>query len=355
IVTSALAKLLTVASAGRCALALDFEALHSMASGPRPQYRFIDIGANLTDPVFRGVYRGRQLHQDDFDAVLRRANEVGVERIIVTGGSLSESKAALHLCRDQLTAGGDRQVRLTCTVGCHPTRSSEMESDPAGYLNSLRQLVEANRDLVSAVAETGLDYDREHFAPREVQMRHFRSQVSLACQLRLPLFLHCRASHAEFRAVLSEFANQLPSPPGVVHTFDGSAKDAAELLAMGFYLGLNGCSLKTADNLRVVSGLPLDRLLLETDAPWCEVKPSHAGHSHVTPSSRFESRKAERWSPGCMVKGRNEPACILQVLQVVAATLGQPAEKVASAAFANTCRLFGLAEAAAPSTVEGDN
>uniref|UniRef100_A0A1I8HK78 Deoxyribonuclease TATDN1 n=1 Tax=Macrostomum lignano TaxID=282301 RepID=A0A1I8HK78_9PLAT len=250
-----------------------------------------------------------------------------------------ESKAALHLCRDQLTA--------------RRGPSSEMESDPAGYLNSLRQLVEANRDLVSAVGETGLDYDREHFAPREVQMRHFRSQVSLACQLRLPLFLHCRASHAEFRAVLSEFASQLPSPPGVVHTFDGSAEDAAELLAMGFYLGLNG--LKTADNLRVVSGLPLDRLLLETDAPWCEVKPSHAGHSHVTPSSRFESRKAERWSPGCMVKGRNEPACILQVLQVVAATLGQPAEKVASAAFANTCRLFGLAEAAAPSTVEGDN
>lgn len=70
----------------------------------------------------------------------------------------------------------------------------------------------------------------------------------------------------------------LPAPRlGVVHTFDGSAEQAEALIKRGFFLGLNGCSLKTEEQLKVVKELPLEKIMLETDAPWCEIRPTHAG------------------------------------------------------------------------------
>lgn len=88
----------------------------SATADERP--RFIDIGANLTDPMFRGEYRGKQKHRADLNDVLDRGWDAGLDAIFVTGGSLSESEAAIKLC--------ERDSRLFCTVGCHPTRCTEV-------------------------------------------------------------------------------------------------------------------------------------------------------------------------------------------------------------------------------------
>ncbi|KAG5454143.1 TatD DNase [Clonorchis sinensis] len=296
--------------------------------------KFIDIGANLTDKVFRGLYRGRQHHEDDFQIVLSRAFSAGIDKIIVTTGSLSDAEDGLALTRTD--------ERLYATAGCHPTRCQEFEPNPEQYLSNLRDLILRNRDKIVAVGECGLDYDREEFCPAAVQREHFAAQLRLASEVNLPLFLHCRAAHDDLAKILAmakevHFNGHRPLR-GVVHTFDGTLSDAERILALGLYLGLNGCSLKTEENLQVVKSIPVDRILLETDAPWCEIRPTHAGYKYI--STHHPTRKSDRWDAFCMVKGRNEPANIVQVLEVVAAVKSLPADELAEQIFQNTMKLF---------------
>lgn len=95
---------------------------------------------------------------------------------------------------------------------------------------------------------------------------------------------------------------------------------------------------RPAANVQVASTLPLDRLLLETDAPWCEIRPSHASHALV--ASEWPAKDKKRHDPRCTVKGRNEPCKLLQVLEAVAGARGEDAATVARATHANTLRLF---------------
>ena len=365
----------------------------SAAAPPPPpasetSLRFIDIGANLLDPMFQGVYRGKQQHPADLRAVLERAAEAGVERCIVTAGSLAESREAIELVRAERAAGGP--VRLYCTVGVHPTRALEFLADGAraelelalgaaaaafdagdeaarataaaavaaaaeevaaraetaaacaAHAAALREVVAdgvADGSVV-AVGECGLDYEREHFCPRAVQRVGFAAQLGVAAAVGLPLFLHNRNSSADLAAAYAA-ADPPPRHGGVVHSFDGSADELQTLLGLGLDIGLNGCSLRAAASLAVAAAVPLGRLHLETDAPWCGVKRTHAGYSHVRPNPAWpEAKKESKWAPGHVVKDRCEPAHIAHVLQVLAAARGDDEAAVAAAATANSERVF---------------
>ena len=128
---------------------------------------------------------------------------------------------------------------------------------------------------------------------------------------------------------------------------------------MGLYIGINGCSLKTEENLDVVKHLPLDRLMLETgtsaavvgkvlvlipDAPWCSITTSHASHAHLPPADSplllSKVNKPEKFKEGQGVKGRMEPCEVGVIAHVVASVKGVPVEEVADAAWANTIKLF---------------
>lgn len=290
--------------------------------------RFIDIGANLTDLMYLGKYHTSQKHEPDLKDVLQRSWSGGLEKIIITGGSLEDAKSSLELANSD--------DRLYCTVGCHPTRCKEFEENPDEYLNSLEKLIQDNPKKVVALGEMGLDYDRLTFCDKETQKKYFELQLTLCDKIKLPLFLHCRAASEDFLEILKRNINCIHG--GVVHSFDGTKDDVERILELGLYIGINGCSLKTLDNLNVVKSIPLESLLIETDAPWCEIKPTHASFEYV--KTKFPAVKKEKWQAGCMVKGRNEPVNIIQVLEVLAGVKQEDREHVARVVYDNTMKLF---------------
>ncbi|XP_039954723.1 putative deoxyribonuclease TATDN1 [Bactrocera tryoni] len=295
--------------------------------------KYIDIGANLTDPMFRGIYGGTQKHTDDLNLVLERAWRQGVEKMIVTVGTLNEADEALNLAKTN--------DRLTVTMGCHPTRCNEFSPDPEQYYEDLRMKIRENPDKVIAVGECGLDYDRLHFCEKDTQKKYFEKQLSLAAEFRLPLFLHCRSAHADFMEILERNRDKLlECGGGVVHSFDGTLEEAEKVISYGgLYIGLNGCSLKTLDNLEVVKELPNECIMLETDCPWCGIRPSHAGSKFV--KTKFAAvKKKEKWTAETLVDGRCEPCQISQVLEVIAGVKECDVSKLAEIYYDNTLELF---------------
>ncbi|KAJ7976219.1 TatD related DNase [Quillaja saponaria] len=296
--------------------------------------RMIDIAVNFTDGMFKGIYNGKQRHVSDIATVLSRAWSAGVERIIVIGGSLEESKEALSVA--------ETDGRLFCTVGVHPTRCNEFEEsgNPEKHFQALLSLAKegVEKGKVVAVGECGLDYDRLHFCPPEIQKKYFEKQFELAYITKLPMFLHMRAASEDFCEIVERNKNRFSA--GVTHSFTGTAEDRDKLLLFNnIYIGINGCSLKTAENLGVVRGIPVERMMIETDSPYCEIKNTHAGINFV--KSTWPSKKKEKYDQECIVKGRNEPCLVRQVLEVVAGCKGiNDLDQLTRTLYHNTCRVF---------------
>ena len=247
----------------------------------------------------------------------------------------------------------------------HPCSALHFTSHPSGaaaLLSSLHALAAAASASghCAAFGEIGLDYDRLSHCDAATQRTYFSAQLDVAATLDLPLFLHSRAAADDFYAILAPplRAGRFPRG-GLVHSFTGSLAEMRRLVALpGLHIGVNGCSLKTEENLDVVRQVPLDRLQLETDGPWCEIRPSHAGAALLEgfdaageeerrgAGERAKPVKKERWRQDSMVKGRNEPCEIAKVAWVVARVKGVPVEEVVEAAWRNSIAMFDLGERA---------
>jgi len=236
-------------------------------------------------------------------------------------------------------------VKLFTSVGVHPTNARAFfeapNEDVSDHVAALQETLTAGTEAgaVVAVGELGLDYDRLTYCPMEEQKIGFEAQMVLAERSKLPLFLHSRASGADMYAILE--ANRHRFKDGVVHSFDGSASDLEGLLGLNLFIGINGCSLRTEENLEVVKAIPLERLMLETDAPWCEIRPTHASAKYVQ-TQKPMAKKPDKFVWGTGVKGRCEPWMVAQVCEVVAAVKGVDPATVAKHAHFNTRRVFGL-------------
>ncbi|MGB5626260.1 MAG: TatD family hydrolase [Woeseiaceae bacterium] len=261
-------------------------------------YSLIDIGANLAHASF----------DDDRDDVLQRAIGAGVTTIVVTGSSDESNVQAAALAESQ-------PGTVYSTAGVHPHHASDYDEASDALI---RDLVE--KDVVVAVGECGLDYFR-NFSPREAQLDAFRRQLDIAKDCGLPVFLHQRDAHDDFVEVLEAALPDLSR--AVAHCFTGEGESLHEYIAMGLYVGVTGwiCDERRGQHLQdIVSIIPDNRLLIETDAPYLLPRT-------IRPRPRTR---------------RNEPAYLPYVLRTVADARGQSADHVAEITTANAVRFFGL-------------
>ena len=259
----------------------------------------VDIGVNLTHASFRR----------DLDATIERARAVGVSRMVITGTSVAASESARQLA---LRYPGV----LYATAGVHPHDARHWD---ATTLPRLREL--ALTPEVVALGEMGLDFNRD-FSPRPEQERVFEAQLELAAELGLPVFMHERDARPRFVQILGAWRDRLGS--AVIHCFTGTAEDLAAYLDLDLHIGITGwiCDERRGLHLReLLRRIPLERLMLETDAPY------------LVPRTLRPPPKG----------GRNEPAFLLYILSAVAACLELPPTLVAEVTTRTARTFFGLA------------
>jgi TatD DNase family protein len=252
-----------------------------------------DTHAHLHDPSFDA----------DRDLTLQRASAAGVARILTVGCDLCDSERA---------AGVAARYGLDWSIGVHPHEAKDAPADIPAAFDALRG--RAARPPV-AVGETGLDYYYDH-SPRDVQRAVMRAHVRYALERELPVIFHHRDAFDDFVAALrDEWAAPMR---GVVHCFTGDTMQARRLTEeFGLLLGIGGVlTFKNAQPLRdAVGAVGLDRLILETDAPYLAPVP-HRG-------------------------SRNEPAFITATAAMVATIFGISDREVAERTTATACGLFG--------------
>jgi TatD DNase family protein len=237
----------------------------------------------------------------DREEVLKRAAEAGLTAIVTVGTTLTDCEKAVALAR--------RYPPVYAAVGIHP---HEVKGIDAETYDALRVL--ARQDKVVAIGEIGLDFFY-NLSPQEVQLRRFAEQLDLAEELDMPVIIHDREAHAETLRILRLRKGRLR---GVLHCFSGDQTMARECLEVGFYLSVAGpVTYRKADQLREVArNVPLDRLLIETDAPYLAPQP-HRGK-------------------------RNEPAYVVETAGCLAEIRGLPVGELIRLTAANARRLFRI-------------
>ncbi|KAJ5242154.1 uncharacterized protein N7469_000481 [Penicillium citrinum] len=292
--------------------------------------RYFDVAVTFTADQFRGIYRGKQYHEPDFGEVLKRTKEYGCEKVMLTTMSLEGAKQNLQIVRQF-----SEVFPLKMTIGVHPYHAGEIyaaqdsQEHSNQYLDSIREigrtLMTESPSPVAAFGEIGLDYVYLDRADKETQQRAFKDQLEMATEFQLPLFLHVRESTEDFISIIKPYLPKL-SRGGLVHSFAGSKEEMLQLVELGLDISVNGVSFRSDEQIEMVKHIPLDRLHLETDSPWCEVleKDSKIESFLATARALPPSRKHNKFISGQMVKTRNESCTIERVGLVVAGLKGGP-------------------------------
>jgi len=241
-------------------------------------------------------------YKQDRKEMLDRARAAGVELIVNVGYDIPSSKRSVHLAREN--------DFVYAAVGIHPHDAKDVNDQT---FEELRKL--AGEPKVVALGEMGLDYFR-NLSPKEVQQRVFREQITLAKELGLPIIVHDRDAHGDILNILKE--EGAGKAGGILHCFSGSWEMARECINLGFYISFAGpVTFNNAGRLReVVAKVPLEQMLVETDAPYLTPEP-HRGK-------------------------RNESAYVAHVAAKIAEIKGLDYEEVAKVTFINGKKVFGI-------------
>ena len=254
------------------------------------------------------------LDMDPFDEdrteVIARALDSGVSTIITVGINLESSKKAVELA--------EKHPEVFATVGFHPHEANRVKAEDIANLAKI-----AAHPRVIAIGEVGLDFYR-NFSPREAQLRVLKWQLELAVKLDLPVIIHCRQAEEDILPLLYDWASchkeQNGQSRGVIHCFSGDIDTAQQYLDMGFFIALGAYITYPSSRhmLNVISSIPQDRLVVETDSPFLPPQ-SHRGQ-------------------------RNEPAYLPFTVALLAEIRQVSSETVARETTQNARRLFRMAQ-----------
>jgi TatD DNase family protein len=252
---------------------------------------------------------------EDRDAMLERARAAGVTMLVAIGTGPGPEKL------DAAMPFAERHNWIYTTVGIHPHEAKEVTE---AHLDELARL--AKHPKVIAWGEIGLDYFYDH-SPRDVQARVFRQQMELAKAAKKPIVIHCRDAWPDCMKILEE--EWAPSGlGGILHCFSSTLEDAKRGVDIGFQVSFAGNStFPKAQNLRdIANTLPLENILIETDAPYLAPVPYRGK--------------------------RNEPAYIAEVAKMLGSVRNLSAEEAAARTSENFRRFFGLARPGVPTAAE---
>jgi TatD DNase family protein len=234
----------------------------------------------------------------DIDEIIKRAHDQAVEKIICVGTSVLNSHKAIEFA--------SAHDRIFASVGVHPHNAKE------GWVE-IGQLLESKHKSIIAVGEIGLDYHYNH-SSRDVQIQALQAQIELALKHNLPIVFHVREAFDDFWPVFDNFHGI----SGELHSFTDTMENAQQTLNRGLYIGVNGYSTFTKDESQktMFAALPLEKLLLETDAPYLTPYP-------------FRNKV-------------NEPAYIKNIADYHAMIRKISTDEVAITTTTNACALFEL-------------
>ena len=251
-----------------------------------------------------------QWHEDEDPIAnrLQRAVEAGAEACICVGVDYSSSQRALRIA--------EQYDGVYASVGLHP---NDLPKDPPELEKLFRKIHSLSQQPpYVAIGETGLDFFRNR-TTHHLQAKSFRHHLEMAHETKLPVIIHCREAYQEAASLLQDFSNETGEPiAGVMHCWSTGSEILPDFLDLGLYISFAGnVSYPKSNSLRdAASNVPLDRLLVETDAPFLAPQPKRGK--------------------------RNEPAYIRHTLDCIAELKGQDAENLAQVTWANACTLFGL-------------
>jgi TatD DNase family protein len=260
--------------------------------------QYIDIAVNLLSDRLK----------HDIDTIINDAAKHHVSPLIVIGSDLDESSDSIYLCQQY-------PQQLYCTTGVHPHHASSWDQHSKARLTQL-----AKQDTVVAIGECGLDYNRD-FSPRPVQRKAFAAQLELACELNMPVLMHCREAHSDFIAIVNEYRAHLPN--ALLHCFTGSKDELIECLAADLYIGITGwiCDERRGQDLaQLVPLIPNHRIMAETDSPY------------LLPRSMRPKPKSSK----------NLPQYLPYIVEYMANLRQQSVQSLAQECYKNSCDFFQL-------------
>ena len=265
----------------------------------------IDIGVNLSNKRFK----------EDVENILQRAQQAQISKLVLTGTSIAESHAVLALCEQYRE---DFPNMLFATCGIHPHDADDFRADSIHRLRAL-----AAHPQIVAIGETGLDFNRNFSSPKAQQLA-FEAQMELAIELNMPLFMHERDADQRQLEILKHYRDQITE--GVIHCFTGDKKTLFSYLDLDLHIGITGwvCDERRGLELqKIVHNIPLQRLMIETDAPY------------LLPRN-MPSKPSDR---------RNEPAFLPYVLQAIAEVRNESADEIAAVTTATAMQFFNFDQA----------